>query len=273
MMTMTKKIIAVDLDGTLLQTDGSLSSYTIETIKKVQDKGHHVIIATGRPYRMAIEHYKRLELKTPMITFNGSLTNLPEKTWEFEHSVKLDKKYLLDILAQKDCLQMDFIASEYRENFYITMDKPETINPELFGVDKIVESMRLFPEKITRHPNALLMQTRHQDKYALAQEMKERFNHELEVDSWGGPNHILECSPKGIHKAYALKYLLDKLGKNRQDLIAFGNEHNDTEMLALAGKGYAMKNASTILLPYADEQIPYTNNENGVARILEATFL
>lgn len=270
---MKKKMIALDLDGTLLQADGQLSQVTIDTIQKVQELGHLVVIATGRPYRMAIDHYHTLKLKTPLISFNGSLTNIPDVNWAFEHSVKLDKKYLIDILKRKDELEMDFIASEYRRHFYITMDRPETIQPEIFGVDRISDRMRLQTEKITSDPNALLMQTRHSDKQLLAREIKQSFNHELEVDSWGGPLNILECSPKGINKAYALSYLLDQLGMSRQDLIAFGDEHNDTEMLALAQTGYAMKNASQTLLPFADKQLQYTNQENGVARELQKLFL
>ena len=66
---------------------------------------------------------------------------------------------------------------------------------------------------------------------------------------WGGPLNILEFSPKGINKAYALNYLLKAMRKSTDDLIAFGDEHNDTEMLELAKTGYAMKNASSVLLP------------------------
>ena len=50
---MTKKIIAVDLDGTLLNSESKISDFTTETIKKISENGHHVIITTGRPYRMA----------------------------------------------------------------------------------------------------------------------------------------------------------------------------------------------------------------------------
>ena len=192
---MTKKLIALDLDGTLLRPDGTISEFTKKTIKDVQEKGHQIIIATGRPYRMAIDYYKDLGLETPLITFNGSLTNLPDREWNYEHSVKLDKKYLISLLKRQDELQMDFLASEYRRHFYITMKYPERIQPELFGVDKIIESMRLEPHKITSNPNALLIQTRHEDKYQLADDIKKDFNREIEVDSWGGPLNIFERSP------------------------------------------------------------------------------
>lgn len=60
---------------------------------------------------------------------------------------------------------------------------------------------------------------------------------------------------------------------DKKDLIAFGDEHNDTEMLAFAGTSYAMKNASPVLLPYADQQLNFSNEEDGVAKKLEELFL
>ena len=99
---MSHKIIAVDLDGTLLNSQSQLSDFTKETIKKVSQKGHKVIIATGRPYRMAYHYYKELELDTPMINFNGSLTHLPGKKWEFERSLTVDKSFLIDMVTREE---------------------------------------------------------------------------------------------------------------------------------------------------------------------------
>lgn len=266
-------MIALDLDGTLLHSDNTISDYTVETIKKIQRKGHKVVIATGRPYRTALEHYRRLELQTPMISFNGSLTHLPEKNWKWEHSVTIDKRYLLDILDMQQSIKADFIASEYRKKFYISVQDHSRVDPQLFGVSKITEKMTMDVNKITENPNGLLVQTRHEDKYTLAEEMRHHFNDEIEIDSWGGPLNILEFSPKGINKAYALNYLLKTLNISQDNLIAFGDEHNDTEMLAFAGTGYAMKNASETLLPFADKQTEFTNEEDGVAKELEKMFL
>ncbi|VTS15292.1 haloacid dehalogenase [Streptococcus pseudoporcinus] len=270
---MTKKIIALDLDGTLLHHDNTISDYTKKVLQKVEKKGHQVVISTGRPYRMALDYYLQLQLQTPMITFNGSLTHIPEQKWKYEHNVTLDRKYLLDILKLQTDFQMDFIASEYRKNFYITLNNRDKIDPQLFGVEAITDDMQLIKNKITRNPNALLMQTHHQDKNALAKNMRAFFKDEIEINTWGGPLNILEISPKNINKAYALKYLLNLFNKERKDLIAFGDEQNDTQMLAYAGKGYAMKNANDLLLPYADEQIKWSNEEDGVAKQLEVLFL
>lgn len=273
MKSMSKKIIAIDLDGTLLHHDDTISDYTVDIIKKIQELGHLVIISTGRPYRMAYKHYRRLGLSTPMINFNGSLIHIPEKKWEFEHSVTIDKQYLMDILKLEKEFKIDFIASEYRQKFYIASKNITTVMPELFGVEKILPNMLMDQSKITDNPNALLMQTSHSDKYQLAQDIKKHFNYNIEVASWGGPLNILEFSPKGINKAYALSYLLNVLKTSSENLFAFGDEHNDTQMLKFAGIGFAMKNASPLLLPFADEQLDYTNDEDGVAKKLAELFL
>ena len=270
---MTKKLIAIDLDGTLLHHDDTISDETVETVKAVQELGHKVVIATGRPYRMALHHYQRLSLDSPMINFNGSLTHIPNQKWAFEHNVQIDRNYLHQLLNISEDIQADFIASEYRKKFYLTMDYPDRINPQLFGLKKITEDLRLNPDKITKNPNALLLQTRVEDKYQLAEELRSHFNHDMEVDSWGGPLNILECSPKGVNKAYALKHLLKAMNMSQEQLIAFGDEQNDTEMLSFAKTGYAMQNANPILLNFADEQLDFTNEEDGVAKKLRELFL
>lgn len=270
---MTKKIIALDLDGTLLRSDQTISDYSKETLKKVREAGHQVLIATGRPYRMAVDYYRQLELDTPMICFNGALTLMPDQAWSHELSRHIDRRYLFDLLKRTEDFELDFIASEYRRKFFVTLDKKELIDPRLFGLDELDDRFALLPERITSDPNALLAQTSNADRYAIADAIKAHFNHEIEVDSWGGPLNILEFAPKGVHKAFALQHVLRVMGKAAQDLVAFGDEHNDTEMLALAGQGYAMQNASPVLLDFADHQTTETNDQDGVAKQLEELFL
>ena len=89
---MHKKMIALDLDGTLLKFRKQIErTLLLIRLKKISALGHKVIITTGRPYRMAHTYYKQLELDTPMINFNGSLTHLPEKKWADEQCLTLDK--------------------------------------------------------------------------------------------------------------------------------------------------------------------------------------
>lgn len=270
---MKQKIIALDLDGTLLNADSQLSDYTIDVIQKVRQAGHIVLIATGRPYRMAEAFYHQLKLDTPMINFNGSLTHIPGKKWDGEQNILIDKHYFIDFLKEEERFEADFIAGEYKKKFFITQKHLDKIDPRLMGVDQITPETLIKPELITEDPHSILMQTRAEDKYALAEEMKDYFRNELEINTWGGPLNILETCAKGVTKASALTYLLDHYQATPQDLIAFGDEQNDVHMLQLAGIGYAMKNASDILLPVADRMTQFTNDHDGVARELEQLFL
>ncbi|MFA9492383.1 Cof-type HAD-IIB family hydrolase [Streptococcus sp. E17BB] len=270
---MTKKVIAIDLDGTLLRRDHTISENSVKTIQQVIAKGHTVVIATGRPYRMAKAYYKQLGLTSPMINFNGAMLHIPEKAWAGEHAITIDRSYLLELLQETHRFELDFVASEYRDHFLVTLDQRDKIDPKLFGLNELSDDLLLNPNQLLADPLALLVQTRHEDKYQLAKEIKAYFRHEIEVDSWGGPLNLLEFSPKGINKAYALERLLTSLGRSREDLIAFGDEQNDTEMLAFANVGYAIKNANPMLLEYADQQISYTCDEDGVAHQLRELFL
>lgn len=177
------------------------------------------------------------------------------------------------MVRRSEDIQADFIAGEYRKKFYITNPNEEIANPKLFGVEVFQPEDQFQPELVTKNPNCILLQTRASDKYALAKEMNAFYQHQLSINTWGGPLNILECTPKGVNKAFALDYLLKVMNRDKKDLIAFGDEHNDTEMLAFAGKGYAMKNANPELLPYADEQISLTNDQDGVAKTLQDLFL
>ncbi len=112
---MTIKMIAVDLDGTLLNGESKLSDFTKDTIKQISKKGHQVVIATGRPYRMAKDFYDQLELETPMINFNGSLTHLPGKIWDHEKCLTVDKIYLCVMVHRNEEIEAEFIGGVYRK--------------------------------------------------------------------------------------------------------------------------------------------------------------
>ena len=177
------------------------------------------------------------------------------------------------MVQRKEEIEADFIAGEYRKKFYITAPDKEIADPRLFGVENFRPENQFNSELVTKDPNCILLQTRASDKYALAEEMNQFYKHQLNINTWGGPLNILECTPKGVHKAFALEYLLNVMNVDGKNLIAFGDEHNDQEMLSFAGTGYAMKNANPALLPFADQQLPLTNEEDGVAHFLQEFFL
>ena len=71
-----RHLIALDLDGTLLKDDKTISRKTKEVLKKAKDHGHIVMIATGRPFRSSEMYYRELELDTPIVNFNGAFIHV-----------------------------------------------------------------------------------------------------------------------------------------------------------------------------------------------------
>ncbi|URZ86778.1 Cof-type HAD-IIB family hydrolase [Floricoccus penangensis] len=269
---MNKKLIAIDLDGTTLRSDNTISEYTKKTFKKLQDDGHSIVITTGRPYRMSIDIYKELGLASPMINFNGAMVSKPsDKNWNFKDEKQVDKDIVRDLLKNQNSFKLDFLAAEYRRKFFI--NNFNAVSPQLFGVNEFKLYNKLEENKLTANPNALLLQTTSSNKHTIAKNINEYYENQVSVAAWGGPNQILEIVPKNVSKASGLQHLLNVMNIDKNDLLAFGDEQNDVEMFKFAPESYAMKNANPILLEYAKNQTKWTNDEDGVAKTLENLLL
>ena len=81
---MKRKLIAIDLDGTTLNSQSQISSKTKAVLNKAVKAGHVVSIVTGRPNRISEHFYDELGLKSPMINFNGAVGHLPHRAWDKE---------------------------------------------------------------------------------------------------------------------------------------------------------------------------------------------
>ncbi|BDP53149.1 hypothetical protein EfmJHP35_10730 [Enterococcus faecium] len=91
----------------------------------------------------------------------------------------------------------------------------------------------------------------------------------VDVRTWGGPTAILEIVSKGIHKAKGVQEIANYLSIDQKDVIAFGDEHNDLELLDYAGWGVAMANGTDQLKGIANDVTPLKNQEDGLAVYLE----
>lgn len=84
---MEKHIIALDLDGTLLTDQKTISEKNLKTIQAAKEAGHIVVIATGRPHRGSKQYYAQMDLTTPMVNMNGAYVHHPrDKSWGVKHS-------------------------------------------------------------------------------------------------------------------------------------------------------------------------------------------
>ncbi|SJZ52505.1 hypothetical protein SAMN02745116_00622 [Pilibacter termitis] len=263
-----KKLIAIDLDGTALNSDSKLSKKTIQSLKRVSEKGHFVSIVTGRPYRLAIDFYRELSLTTPMVNFNGGLIVLPEKDWAGERQAQIERELVFEILARKHEYDLNFIAAENKDHFYV--DNFHYMEPTFFGAATFSEENLLTPMNMRIKPNSMLVSaSSEENKHSVASELRKDYGDLLDVNPWGGPNPILELVPKGIHKAHGVSEIADFLQIKKENIFAFGDELNDLQMIIEAGCGIAMKNANEEVKAVADDITRFTNDEDGLADYLE----
>lgn len=183
MKLLNKKLIAIDLDGTTLNQDSMITSKTKETLKKAMDAGHHVSIATGRPFRMSHHYYQQLELTTPMVNFNGALVHIPNQYWAYEKETLIDKQIVFDILAQKRQLNLDFIAAENRETYFI--DSFDFFDEKIFAATKPSPQNLLSPQNLTTNPTSLLVRTEKRYAEQVSIELTRQFGNLVDVRTWG----------------------------------------------------------------------------------------
>lgn len=264
---LNKKLIAIDLDGTTLNQDSMITSKTKETLKKAINAGHHVSIATGRPFRMSHQFYQQLELTTPMVNFNGALVHIPNQHWDGERETLINREIAFEILSQKKQLNLDFIAAENRDTFFI--DSFDFFDEKIFASSRPGEKNLLSPKNLTTNPTSLLVRTDKRFAGAVSAELTRQFGSYVDVRTWGGPTAILEIVSKGIQKAKGVQEIANYLSIDQKDVIAFGDEHNDLELLDYAGWGVAMANGTDQLKGIANDVTHLSNQEDGLAVYLE----
>lgn len=264
--TILKKLIAIDLDGTTLNAQSLISETTEKALKKAMNHGHYVSIVTGRPYRMSSQFYRQLGLATPMVNFNGALVHMPEKQWANEKETGIQRDLVFDILAQKKALNLDFVAAENKETFFI--DSLDYFDSAFFASDATADNL-LTAKNLVSDPTSMMVRTSQNQAKIVSDALMKQYGDYVDVRTWGGPTPILEIVSKGIQKAKGVEQVANYLNIKRSDIVAFGDEHNDEEMLDYVGWGVAMRNATDQIKAVANDVTEKTNDEDGLADYLE----
>lgn len=266
MITITKKLIALDLDGTTLNDDSQISSKTVAAIHAAEQQGYIVSIVTGRPNRLSENFYDQLHLTTPMINFNGNLGILPHQEWDREYQYTINKEIVTELLEKSQSLGLSLIAVEGRNMFLANRGLSTGFG---FFPSTLKTNQVLNRKSLKENPISITVQVQPELKAGLINFVRRQFGDEVEVSPWGGPNPIVEIATKGIHKSTGLKFLADYYGILQKDIIAFGDEGNDLTMMQYAGTGVAMKNAIDKIKDLADDVTDFTNDDDGIANYFE----
>lgn len=279
------KLIASDLDGTLLNDEGIVSVENVEAIKKAMDLGIKFVVATGRSYEAARIPLEAVNITCPIISLNGAVSYEADQT--IMNKIEMDKEVSKKILkvCQKHDMYIEFftsngIYSESREGFVqVLMDIMRSANPTVSEAEMRERAERRFQaepvtfidkyEEIFAIENIeiykLLSFSANQDQLtAVHQELEHEAG--MAITSSGDIN--LEFNHPDGQKGFALKSYADQLGIDMKDVMTLGDNWNDASMLEMAGRGVAMANAADgikALCQYTTK----SNSEHGVAVAIE----
>ena len=238
-MKKNRKLIAIDLDGTTLNNQSVLTTETEQTLKKLTDEGHIIAIATGRPYRTSYQYYDQLKLETPIVNFNGAWTHHPQnKDWAHGYHKFLEKDVALSFLTLKDLSAVRLLSAESKDHVYVDRFGEETYSngPSI----KNFKPKVFTAESLNENPTAVNIFSHYEKNLPFIQEhILDDFNDTIEIRTWGGVSPALEIVSKGIQKAMGIEAVAKSYNISSNDIIAFGDEANDYEMIQYAGHGVA----------------------------------
>lgn len=235
------KLIALDIDGTLLMSNGKISTKTLEAINKATKKGIQVILSTGRPVYFCDSVIGMLEFNNYMITASGG-----------------------EIRTQN----MDIIERNLFK--YSLIEELAKLGNEMNTTKRIVSTKKVFNrykdvEDFAAHKwlKIEFYSTLNEKLEAIKNKLEKYDN--LEVTN-SHPSNI-EVNPKGVNKANAIEVIANRLGIKMEEVMAIGDSLNDIKMIKRCGIGIAMGNAQQKVKKLADF-VTDTNDNDGVAKAI-----
>lgn len=256
------KLIAIDIDDTLLNDDIIVTEATKLALKRAIQAGVTVTLATGRMYSSARKIADQIQLNVPIITYQGALVKtLLDDQVLYERSVPVDAARQLLQYANEHKLHLqlyvDDILYSIEDNARIQaysqlVNIPYVIEPDYAKlIDKPNHKMLIIDEPEVLDHHLVILQGLLGDQLHITKSKA----------------HYLEFMHKEGTKGHALQHLAQHIGATMDETIAIGDAWNDREMILAAGLGVAMGNAVPMLKDIAD-YITLSNNDEGVSHVI-----
>jgi Cof subfamily protein (haloacid dehalogenase superfamily) len=281
------KLIALDVDGTLINSDHILTARTVRAIKDAKDTGIKVTIATGRHYLSAIRMARKIEINAPLICSDGAIIRdiyanntiyhlLPQEIAVDVMRMALDyNNFRIQVFTKDGKI---YAGPNYRSTFfkrflcvplkhslrgYYNLMKDFVFIPvkNTGNIEGTIAALDEAPAKVVVHGNE-----RAQDLKDFANRIITKYGDNISITS--AIDNCIDILNGGISKAKGISILSEKLGISREEIITVGDNLNDMEMLEYAGLGVAMGNAPDKVKSKAD-YITASNNDDGLAKFLE----
>lgn len=272
---MEKKLLFLDLDGTLLNDKKEITPGNRAALEQALRKGHGVVIATGRPLQGAVDQAKALGLDQPgcyLIAYNGAVI-FDWKTRQELFRRDLDPETVYAVFDRANEQKIHIQTYDARDVLVEKLCDDENIRRycrETNTTFRVLEDIRT---GLQIRPVKMLMSD-FESKSALLEMESWMHEHMADrADCFFSCETYLEVVPKGMNKGEAVKLLCAALEVPLKNAVAVGDAANDIPMIAAAGVGVAMANGTDAVKAVADYITVRDNNRDGVAEVVERFFL
>ena len=274
-MTADKKMIFLDIDGTLMDDNKNVPDYNKAAIKEALEQGHKVIICTGRPLCSAKKLFPVLGMEGEgcyAITYNGSLIyDIYNQKTIFKQTLPIEYvKYIFKKAEEHQIYMQTYSDDEVLchkdtkegQDYSIRLKIDRAIVPDVFEVMQNEEPCKTL---------AIADGYDHKRLEGFREVFKDWAPGK--VDIFFSCYEYLEFVPVGISKGAAIRFLAEYLNIPIENTIAVGDAENDIPMIQAAGLGVAMKNATDEIKQHADYITELDNNEGGVGEVIRKYML
>jgi 5-amino-6-(5-phospho-D-ribitylamino)uracil phosphatase len=269
--------LAIDIDGTLVNSRDELTEDTREALIRAGQAGIQVVLATGRRYSRTLHLVEPLGIDVPLITASGALVKDPKRNHYTLHKTTFDPQLLRQILKLIDQGGFDPLvcADTFTDgfDFYLARNKVRTSELQEY-VDLNPDDGRIWPNLVSDPPPEVFlvftMGTKDQ-MLVMEQSLHGKLCGRISTHVLRSPRYrgfLVEIAPAGVSKWSGVKRLAESWGIEEASICAVGDDVNDIQMIRAAGLGVAMGNALPEVKAAADRVAP-THDENGLVQVVE----
>lgn len=264
------RILALDIDGTLLNSNKEITPAVRKAIENLQEKNIPILIVSGRPAQGIMHVADELGLKEKggyILSYNGGkIINCKDNEVMYSSSISEELykeicEYTFNMNASLLTYEGDFIITEKPDNPYVDVES-RVVRMPVKKVDNMLERLDFPVDKFLLVGEPDYMQSQ-------VERVAKHFQGRLNV--FQSEPFFIEIVPIGIDKASSLDKLLSILGSKREELVACGDGLNDVTMIDYAGMGVAMENACKEVKEVSD-YITSSCDEDGVAKAIYRFF-
>jgi Cof subfamily protein (haloacid dehalogenase superfamily) len=259
------RLAGIDLDGTLLGPDKTISVENFNAVQRLRDNGVIVIIASGRRHQNSVRFQRQLELTGPIIACQGGLIRDGESGNVIEAHF-LPQSATRQIVAEGESRGIQTIYY-HLDHLYVADRNNQWIDLYEARVGERAEMLPNLEQLDGRRALKIVWYGAPEILTKVRLEMVAHYSEKADILSTEREN--LEFMPRGINKATALAKVVAEYGVRQQEVLAFGDGENDVPMLAWAGIGIAMNHGSQAAIAAAKRVSPAGPPETAFARAVD----